>query len=232
MICDDIYGTIGYEENEEIIQYEKIDEKIGYEEILCEPKCKKNQEKIQYGKIYYFDRSGIPINESEIKSLNDNCIPIIKSCCRLQLPRGFKFSEDFPSICFNLSNLSCNKTPILQRIKQPTANHELSMECEVVTGYEVRAVGDIDFSISTPINPVSGYCFPAHSHTCCTTTIPVNKIISYTCCPKACSSAHPCIDWNFVFFVLKINEDTCGSYLEVNMGVALEYIDTCEPDEE
>lgn len=223
MICDDIYGKIGYGD---------IDAKIGYEEISLEPKCKKNQQNIQYGKIYYFDSSGMPINESEIKSLDDNSIPIIKSCCRLQLPRGFKFCEDYPSICFNLSNLSCNKTLILQKVNMPTSKCKNPVECEVVAGYEIRAVGDIDFSISAPIHPIRGYCFPSHTHTCCAITTPVNKIISYTCSPKPCPTTHPCVDWSFGYFLLSLNNDACGPYLQVNMGIALEYIDICEPDEE
>lgn len=223
MSCDDIYGKMGYE---------KIEEKIEYEGIVEKSKCKKNQERIKYGRPYYFDRSGIPINKSEIKTLCDNNTSIVKSCCRLELPRGFNFSEDYPSICFNLSNLSCSKTPILQRVNVSTSKHKISIECEVVAAYEIRAVGDIEFSISTPIYPIRGYCFPAQSHTCCSTTIPVNKIISCTCSPKQCPPTHPCVDWDFAFFVLNINKDTCGSYLEVDMGVALEYIDIYEPDEE
>lgn len=193
---------------------------------------KDKSKKFEYDKTYYFDKTGISINESEIKNLDVDANPIIKSCCRLQLPKGFKFYDDFPGMCFNFSNLSCVKNPIIKNVTLSTKECKCPMECEVVAGYEIRAVGDIQFSISAPINPKNGCCFPTHSHTCSTSTAPVNKIISYTCCAEACSKAPHCIDWAFAFFIINLKEDDCGQYLLANMGVALEYIGICECDEE
>jgi hypothetical protein len=193
---------------------------------------KDNTKKFEYDKTYYFDRSGISINESEIKDLHVDDMPIIKSCCRLKLPKGFKFYDDFPGMCFNISNLSCVKNPIIKNVTLPTSECKSPMECEVVAGYEILVVGDIQFSISAPLIPKNGCCFPIHSHTCCTTTATVYKTISYTCCAKACPKTPSCIDWILAFFNIKLKEDDCGQYLQVNMGVALEYAGNCECDDE
>lgn len=186
--------------------------------------------KIEYDKTYYFDKSGISINEEEVKSLC-SCNPtIVKGCCRLQLPKGFKFSKDSAGICFNLSNISCIKSPVIQKVTLPHIDCKPPVECEVVSGYEIRAVGDVDFSVSAPLCPISGYCFPIHSHSCCSTTVPVNSIISYTCCPKPCPKLQECVDWTYAYFSITLKEDDCKPYLLVKMGVALEYTGTCDCD--
>lgn len=188
--------------------------------------------KIEYDKTYYFDKSGLSINEPDLKTLGADDIPMIRACCRLQLPKGFKFHNDCPGMCFNLSNLHCIKSPIMQKVKIPNNEYKHPVECDVVAGYEIRAVGDIEFSVSAPLCPKDGCCFPVHSHTCCAATAPVNKVISYTCCPKPCPAGEPCIEWQFACFRIEFKQDACGPYLQVNMGVALEYTGVCECDEE
>jgi hypothetical protein len=193
---------------------------------------KDKPKKLEYEKIYYFDRTGAAIDESEIKNLDAGVTPLIKACSRLQPPNGFKFYDDFPNMCFNLSNLSCIKNPIVKNVTLPTKEHKCSMECEVVAGYEIRAVGDVQFSISTPIKPKHGYCFPNRSYTCATGSVAVNKVISYTCCAEACAKQPRCIDWAYAYFIISPKEDDCGQCLLVNMGVALEFVGHCECDEE
>lgn len=187
---------------------------------------------IEYGKTYYFDKTGLSINEADIQDFGTKCKPVIESCCRLQLPKGFVFSEECPGMCFNLSKLECKKVPILQKItlKNNECNHP--MECEVVAGYEIRAIGEVQFSVSVPICPVNGCCFHEHSNTCCNTTALINKPVSLTCCPDPCPCDVPCIDWCFAFFKFIKMKDECGEYIYVKMGLVLEYSGVCECDEE
>lgn len=191
-----------------------------------------NDNSFEYGKTYYFDRSGLTIKEAEIKALHAGCKSIIETCSRLQLPKGFKFSECTPGMCFDLSGLSCVKSPVVQKVTLPTCERRHSIECEVIAGYEIRAVGDVNFSVSSPVCPIKGSCFPVQSHTCSSISAPVNKVISYTCCPKPCDPCTQCIDWAFAFFSVCPVEDACGIYLQVKLGVALEYTGDCENEEE
>lgn len=186
----------------------------------------------KYGKTYYIDKSGMPIDECEAHNIHSKCRKLIEACCRIHIPRGFRLGNCSPSLCFNLSNLHCNKNPIVQKVSLPNCECEHPKKCEVVTGYEIRAVGDVDFSVSIPICPINGFSFPRNSNTCCSATVPVNKIISYTCCPKPGSCNEPCFDWTYAFLCITREEDECGPYFRVEMGVALEYTGTCENDEE
>lgn len=186
----------------------------------------------EYGKTYYFDRTGITIKESELKTLYSNCIPMVESCCRLQLPKGFKFSECTPGMCFDISNIKCVKSPVVQNVALPGLDGRHPKECEVVAGYEIKAIGDVRFSVSTPVSPINGACFPVKSHICCSNTEPVNKSVSYSCCPKPCPCNLPCVDWTFAYFCITRVDDGCGPYLLVKMGVALEYTGSCECDDE
>lgn len=191
-----------------------------------------NEDNYQYGKKHYFDKSGMSIDESEVERLESGCKKLIETCCRIQIPSGFKLADCSPSMCFNLSNLSCVKNPIVQKVTVTNCECKHSMQCEVVAGYEVRAVGDFNFSVSLPICPLEGFCFPTNSHISCTSTVPVNKVISYTCCPKPCPCKVPCVDWTYAYFCAKIVEDCCGPYIEVELGVVLEYTGVCDCDEE
>jgi hypothetical protein len=191
-----------------------------------------NERTFEYGKNYYFDNSGISISEQELSSLKSDCSSIVQACCRLQIPRGFKVSNYNPAMCFNLSNLTCVKNPIVKKVELPSCDHKHPTECEVVTGYEIKAVGEVEFSVSVPICPIKGYCICKHSNACCNTIVPVNKIISYSCCPKQCSKDPSCIDWRFCYFCINVKQDNCGQYLEINVGVALEYAAPDDCDEE
>ncbi len=191
-----------------------------------------NEDNYQYGKKHYFDKSGMNIEESEVERLESGCKKIIKTCCRLQIPRGFKLADCSPGMCFNLSSLSCIKNPIVQKVTVTNCECKHKLQCEVVAGYEIRAVGDVNFSVSLPIYPVEGFCFPTNSHISCTSTAPVNKVISYTCCPKPCPCNVPCVDWTYAYFCATIEEDCCGPYIEVELGVVLEYTGACDCDEE
>jgi hypothetical protein len=191
-----------------------------------------SEDNFQYGKKYYFDKSGMDIDESEANKIHCNCKKVVETCCRLQIPSGFKLANRTPGMCFNLSNLSCVKSPIVQKVTVTNCECKHSMQCEVVAGYEVRAVGDVNFSVSLPICPLEGFCFPTNSHISCTSTVPVNKVISYTCCPKPCPCKVPCVDWTYAYFSAKIAEDCCGPYIEVELGVVLEYTGVCDCDEE
>ena len=186
----------------------------------------------EFGKTYYIDKSGIDINEHELSCVKNECTVMVQSCCRLQVPRGFKVANHNPGMCFNLSNLSCVKNPIVKKVELPSCDHKHPTECEVVTGYEIKVVGEVEFSASVPICPIKGYCFTNHSSTCCNTIVPVNKIVSYTCCPKPCPKCEECVDWKFAYLCIHVKEDGCGQYLQVSMGIALEYAGVCECDEE
>lgn len=190
------------------------------------------ENKIEYGKTYYFDKTGLSISEADIQDLDTKCKPTIESCCRLELPQGFKFSNEFPGMCFNLSKLACNKAPIIQRVTLKGDECTHPIECEVVVGYEIRAVGEVQFSVSAPVCPHNGYCFPVHSHICCTSTELINKQVSLTCCPDPCPCDIPCVDWCIAFFKFIKMKDECGDYLIAKMGVVLEYTGICESDEE
>lgn len=200
--------------------------------MLNENKCEKIDENFEYGKTYYFDKSGIYINETDVQNLKTECVSMVKACCRLQLPKGFNFSQDCPGMCFDLSNLTCIKSPLTQRLIIPDVGDKHAIECEPVVGYEIRAIGDVNFSVSTPLCPENGCCFPVRSHTCCYATAPVNNVISYSCCPQPCPSGLPCVDWTFAFFVVRKMEDCCSHYLHIDMGVALEYTGVCDCEEE
>jgi len=91
---------------------------------------------------------------------------------------------------------------------------------------------DINFSVSAPVSPIRGCCFPVNSHSCCNTITPVNEVIGHACCPTPCPKELPCVDWNFAFFIVRKIEDSCGSYLQVNIGLSLEYTGVCECDAE
>lgn len=190
------------------------------------------EDKLEYYKTYYIDRSGLPIHESDVKALTANCIPLVKTCCRLQVPKGFKFLDCTPDMSFNLSGLSCLKNPIVKKVQIPTCDGSHHKECDVVAGYEIRVVGEVNFSTSVPVSPISGYSFPNHTSTCCSKTAYVNKAISTTCCAKPCDDTEDCVDWAFAFYNICLDEDDCGMYLTINMGIALEYIDPCECDDE
>lgn len=191
-----------------------------------------NENNFEYGKTYYIDKAGIPISERELSNIMCEDTVVIQSCCRLQVPRGFKIISHCPGMCFNLSNISCVKNPIVKKVDLPSCKGKHPTECEVVTGYEIKAVGEVEFSASVPICPIKGQCIKNHSNICCNTIVPVNKIISYTCCPKPCPKCEDCVDWKFTFICIHVKEDGCGQYLQINMGVALEYTGVCECDEE
>lgn len=191
-----------------------------------------NEESFEYGKTYYIDKSGVAIEESEIKEMHSDCIPVVRACCRLQLPKGFKFAHRAPGMCFDLSDLSCVKSPMMQQITIPSCDKRHPMECEVVGGYEIRVVGDVHFSVSTPISPIAGFCYPRHSQTCNNTTAAVNEVVSYTCCPNPCPPDICCVDWCFLCFTVYREVDRCGPYLYVTMKLGLEYSGECECDEE
>lgn len=193
---------------------------------------KKDDTQFEYGKTYYFDRSGLTIKESEIKTLYADCIPMVESCCRLQLPKGFHFSECTPGMCFDISNVKCIKTPIMQKVTISNNNCNTPKECEVVAGYDIMAVGDVRFSVSSPIHPECGACFPVNSHVCCSATEHISKSLSVSCCPNPCLCNHHCVDWSFAFFCITYVDDSCGPYLLVKMGVALEYTGSCDCDDE
>lgn len=189
-----------------------------------------NEINFEYGTKNYFDKSGMSIDESEANRIHCSCKKLIKTCCRLQVPIGFNLTSSTPSMCFNLSNLSCIKNPMVQNVNLPSCECKHTAQCEVVAGYEVRAVGDINFSVSLPICPVEGFCFPTKSHTSCTSTVPVNEVISHACCPRPCPCNIPCIDWSYAYFCAIAAEDCCGPYIEVELAVALEYIGDCDCD--
>lgn len=185
---------------------------------------KDNFNRFEFGKTYFFDKSGIPINPSELKSNTPSCLSLIKGCSRLKLPRGFKFVVGFPSVCFNLSNISCIKTPIVQKVLVPNCRCEKSIECEAVAGYQIKALGEVEFSVSMPVCPRHGGCFPTRSSSSTTIIIPANETISFSCSPKSLEEdSSTYIDWNFAFFSLTPKEDCTGPYLEVMVGVALEF---------
>lgn len=182
-----------------------------------------NFSKFEFGKTYFFDKSGIPIKPSELESTTPSCLSLVKGCSRLELPRGFKFVACFPSVCFNHSNLSCIKTPIIQKVFVSNCKCEKPIECEALTGYKIKALGEVEFSVSAPICPICGGCFPTPSSSSTTIIIPVNETLSFSCCPKSLEEEScKCIDWNFAFFSLNPKEDCAGPYLEVIVGVALE----------
>ena len=191
-----------------------------------------NKINFNYGEKYYFDKSGMAIDEGEANRNHGGCKKLIKTCCRLEIPSGFKLADGLPGMCFNLSNLSCIKNPIVQKVSLPNCECNHITQCETVAGYEIKAVGDVNFSVSLPICPVEGFCFPTNSHICCTSTVPVNKAISYDCCPKPYPGNMQCIDWSYAYFCTTIAEDGCGQYIEVELGVALEYIGACDCSEE
>jgi hypothetical protein len=191
-----------------------------------------NENNFRYGRTYYFDKSGMPKYESESKREHSKCKKVITTCCLIQIPRGFKLKDCLPGMCFNLAGLSCVKNPITQKVILPACECENPKKCEVLAGYELRAVGEINFSISLPIYPIKGFCFPTNSHVCGSSTVPVNKIISHTCSSKHCSSKEPCVDWNYAYFCVTQIKDDCGSYIKVKMGIALEYKGDNECDEE
>jgi hypothetical protein len=190
------------------------------------------EDSFQYGKVYYFDKSGMPIDECDAHKVHHGCKSLIETCCRIHIPRGFKLANCTPGMCFNLSGLSCIKNPIVQKVDLPSCDCKHPKKCEVVSGYEIRAVGDINFSVSIPICPIRGFCFPKHSHVSSSATVPVNKIISHTCCPTPCSCSEPCVDWTYSYFCVSSVNDDCGCYIQVKIGVSLEYTGTCECDEE
>ncbi|MDP4091429.1 MAG: hypothetical protein Q8930_19465, partial [Bacillota bacterium] len=106
------------------------------------------------------------------------------------------------------------------------------VKCELVGGYEIRVVGDVHFSVSSSIYPISGFCFPRHSQVCCNETTSVNEVISYCCSPKPCPPGVSCLDWCFMSFTVNREKDCCGSYLKIIMKLGLEYTGVCECDEE
>lgn len=191
-----------------------------------------NENNFEYGKTYYFDKSGLPIDECERRKARSECKKIIETCCIIQKPRGFRLTDCSPGMCFNLAGLSCVKTPIIQKSILQACECEHPKQCEVVAGYEIRAVGEVDFSISFPIHPISGACIPTHSHICSSSTVPVNEVISHTCCPKPCACNEPCVDWTYAYFCATLVDEGCVSYIRVKMGVALEATGSCECDEE
>lgn len=191
-----------------------------------------NENNFQIGKTYYFDKSGFPIDECERHKVHSECKEIIETCCLIQKPRGFRLTHSSPRMCFNLSGLSCVKNPIIQKVILQACECEHPKQCEVVAGYEIRAVGEVDFSISLPICPIDGFCFPNHSYISSSSSVPVNEIISHTCCPKPCACDEPCVDWTYAYFCTSLVEEDCGSYIKVKMGVALESTGACECDEE
>lgn len=200
--------------------------------MLHEDRCSKIDENFEYGKTYYFDKSGISISENELENCNTGCLPIVEACCRIQLPKGFRFSRQCPGMCFNLSNLTCIKVPVTQKVTLSNCPTRHPIECEPVVGYEIRAIGDVNFAVSAPISPICGECFPVNSHSCCNSSVCVNEVIGYACCPKPCPKDLPCVDWNLAYFIVRRIEDSCGSYLQVNMGVALEYTGICDCEDE
>lgn len=206
-----------------------IDDKI---KENCEAKRESKKRTFEFGKTYYIDKSGIDIDECELKCIKDDCTVMVKSCCRLQVPKGFRIANRNPGMCFNLSNLACVKNPIVKKVELPCCNHKHPTECEVVTGYEIKVVGEVEFSASVPICPKKGCCFKNHSNVCCNTIVPVNKTVSYTCCPNPCPKCEECVDWKFAHLCIDVKEDCCGQYLQVSIGVALEYTGVCECDEE
>lgn len=193
---------------------------------------KNNKKNCECEKSYYFDKSGLPIDEYEIRKAHSECKKIIKACCLIQTPRGFKLTDFSPEMCFNLSGLSCIKNPIMKKVTLPACESDNQKQCQVLAGYEIIAVGEVNFSVSLPIRPIDGFCYPKHSHICCSSTVPVNEIISYTCCPKPCACEEPCIDWTYAYYCVTQAKEDCGSYIRVKMGVALEYTGECECDEE
>jgi hypothetical protein len=191
-----------------------------------------NENNFQYDKTYYVDKSGMPMDECEGHRVHSECKKIIETCCLIKIPRGFKLTKCSPGICFNLSGLSCVKNPIMQKVILPACECEHPKKCEVVAGYEIRAVGEVDFSASFPICPINGFCFLTHSYICCSNVVPVNEVISHTCCPKPCACNELCVDWTYAYYCATLVEDNCGPYIRVNMGVALEHTGDCECDEE
>ncbi|MFL0269864.1 hypothetical protein [Candidatus Clostridium radicumherbarum] len=191
-----------------------------------------NENNFQYGKTYYFDKSGLPMDEDDVHRADSECKKIITTCCHMQAPRGFILTDCIPEMCFNLAGLSCIKNPIIQKVTLPACECEHPKQCEIVAGYEIIAVGEVNFSISLPIRPISGFCSTTHSHICCLSTVPINKVISHTCCPKPCANNESCVDWSYAYYCITPAEDNCGPYIGVNMGVALEYTGECECDEE
>jgi hypothetical protein len=191
-----------------------------------------SESSFKYGKKNYFDKSGMAIDESDANKTHCSCKKLIKTCCRIQIPSGFKLSDCSPGMCFNLSNVSCIKNPIVQKVSLPSCECKHTTQCEVVAGYEIRAVGDINFSVSVPICPLEGFCFPTKSHISGTSTASVNEVIAYTCCPKPCPCNIPCVDWTYAYFCTVIAEDCCGQYLEAELAVVLEYTGDCDCEEE
>lgn len=201
--------------------------------MINEDKSLAINENFEYGKTCYFDKSGISINENEVKSLSMGRLPIIKTCCKIELPKGFNFTRRCPRVCFNLSNLKCIKVPMTQKVSLEDRGDKEPFECKAIVGYEVRAVGEVNFSISTPLIPKNGGSFPGHSHSCCNSTVCVNESIGYSCCPKPCPKEIPCVDWSFAYFTVRRVKDTCNSsYLQVTVYVALEYMETSDCDDE
>lgn len=185
----------------------------------------------EFNKTYYIDKTGMPIDEYEAKQLHTSCTPIVETCCNLRVPRGFEVKDAFPNLSFDLSKLSCIKNPIMEKVFINTHDYGKPLECEVVAGYEVRLVGGVNFSFSAPINPKQGFCFPHQSHTCCTSTVPVNMIISHTCCPRPCPSEKTCYDWRFAYFCVREINSRYGTSLQITMGLAFEYTDSCDNDD-
>lgn len=191
-----------------------------------------NKSNFHYGRVYYFDKSGFPVDECEIYKIHYECRKIVEACCVIEIPRGFRLGDSSPGMCFNLAGLSCIKNPIVKKSALPACECEHPKQCEVVAGYEIRAAGEVDFSISFPIRPINGFCYPTHSNVCCSSIVSVNKIISYSCSPKPCNDKEPCIDWTCAYFRAILVKEDCTPYINVKMGVVLEYTGECECDEE
>ncbi|MFL0247872.1 hypothetical protein [Candidatus Clostridium stratigraminis] len=222
---DENFTNDGNTQTDKVYFFDKSNMSISNEDFTKE-------NNFQYNKTYYFDKSGIPIDEHEGHKIRSKCKKIIKTCCLIQLPRGFKLTDFSPAICFNLGGLSCIKNPLIQKVTLPALECEHPKKCEVVAGYEIRAVGEVNFSVSIPIYPIDGFCYPTHSHICGSSSVPVNENISHTCCPKPCNCNEPCVEWTYAYFNAALLENECGSYIKVKIGVALEYKGECECDEE
>jgi hypothetical protein len=190
------------------------------------------QNDFKYGSTYYFDKSGLPMDEGDSHRVHSKCNGIIETSCSIQLPRGFRLTDALPRMCFNLAGLSCVKNPIVQKLSLPVCGCEHPKKCEVVAGYEIRAVGEVNFSASVPICPIRGFCIKTRSYICCSSTVPVNEIISHTCSAKPCAENVPCVDWTYCYFCATLVEEDCVSMIRVKIGIALEYTDECECDEE
>lgn len=199
--------------------------------MLNEDRCSRIEEDFEYDKTYYFDKSGIAIDESEVEALNVESLPVVEASCKIKLPDGFKFSSKHLKKCFDISNLECFKVPITQKITLSTAK-KYPVECEPVVGYEIRAIGQMKISVCAPISPVGECAFLKNPYSCCDTTVFVNKAIGYSKRPYPCPTDIPCIDWCLAFFTVCKVEDCTGTYLQVKMGIALEYTGICDDDDE